>query len=150
MEEFGNSVTKKILVFCIEQEEYGIDIGSIATIIEKSMNITRVPKTVRYVKGVINLRGEIIPVANLRLRLGFKEVPDTEDSRIIIVKGDEMSVGLIVDSVSEVIPISPAQIENPAGISPELNLQEVREIAKVDGRVVVILDVERIISQIPE
>ena len=148
--EFNKTTIKKILVFRMEREEYGIDISSISTIIEKTMDITRIPKTAQFVKGVINLRGEIVPVENLRLRLGFDEIQDTEDSRIIIVKGDEMSVGLIVDSVSEVLPIQEGQIESPAGISPELFMQEVREVAKVDGRVITVLDVDRIISLIPD
>ena len=150
MIEFNKSAVKKVLVFSIEREEYGIDISSISTIIEKGMDITRIPKTAPFVKGVINLRGEIMPVENLRLRLGFEEVPDTEDARIIIVKGDEVSVGLIVDSVSEVLPVLPDQIESPAGISTELYMQEVREVAKIEGRVITILDVEKILSLTPD
>ena len=91
-------------------EMFGIDIKYIDNIV-RMQSITRVPKVPAYIKGVINLRGEVIPVYNLRLKMGMQEVEETKKFRIIIIKMDGNYVGLIVDEVREVITLNMAEVE---------------------------------------
>ncbi|MBW4837803.1 MAG: chemotaxis protein CheW, partial [Paenibacillaceae bacterium] len=92
----------KVIVFKLGHEEYGIDVDKVQTI-ERMMPITRVPKTYAFVKGVINLRGVVIPVIDLRGRFGLPEAEYSDQTRIIIVSANEMEVGFIVDSANDVI-----------------------------------------------
>ncbi|MGV2786897.1 chemotaxis protein CheW, partial [Clostridium perfringens] len=94
----------KVIVFRLGEEEYGIEVDKVQTI-ERMMPITRVPKTYAFVKGVINLRGVVIPVINLRGRFGLDEVEATDQTRVIIVAVNDMQVGFIVDSASDVIDL---------------------------------------------
>ena len=100
------------------------------TIIERLLTITRVPKTPPYIKGVINLRGDIIPVMELRTRLDIPEIEKDDDTRIIIIDVNKISYGIIVDSVSEVIEIDEAQIESPSGIINDISMDYVNGVAK--------------------
>lgn len=137
---------RKYLVFRLGSEEYGIDIRKITTIIEKDMNITRVPKLPPFVKGIINLRGEIVPVISLRQKFDLPEdVFDTE-TRIVIVKIDEISVGLIVDSVAEVIELDEESIESIANIAGDLTVDYITGVGKADGRIITLLNAEKLAS----
>jgi purine-binding chemotaxis protein CheW len=146
MDEVKIEELRKFLVFRLSTEEYGIDIQKITTIIEKDMNIARVPKTPDFMKGVINLRGEIIPVINLRRRFGLADGEDTEETRIIIVKYDEIVVGLIVDSVAEVVELGDDSIENITNIAGNLSLDYIMGVGKVEGRIITLLNLEKLIS----
>lgn len=137
---------KKYLIFRLGNEEYGVDIHKITTIIEKDMNIARVPKTPLFLKGVINLRGEIIPIMSLRIRFGQSEDVFTEDSRIIIVKLDEISVGLIVDSVAEVLELDEEATESIANIAGELSLEYITGVGKANGRIITLLNLDKLIT----
>jgi purine-binding chemotaxis protein CheW len=137
---------KKYLVFRLGNEEYGIDIHKITTIIEKDMNIARVPKTPAFLKGVINLRGEIIPIMSLRIRFGLAVDVFTEDSRIIIVKLDETSVGLIVDSVAEVLELDEEATESIANIAGDLSLEYITGVGKAEGRIITLLNLEKLVT----
>lgn len=95
----------------IDEEEYAINIEKVQTI-EKVMAITRVPQTESHVKGVINLRGEIIPVISLRVKLGLAEKEYDEDTRIVVLKAYDMLVGMIVDNANEVVDIAEEDIDN--------------------------------------
>ena len=145
MDEIKNMELRKFLVFNLGTEEYGIDIQKITTIIEKDMSIARVPKTPAYLKGVINLRGEIIPVINLRRRFNLADGEDTEETRIIIVKFEEIVVGLIVDSVAEVVELDEDSIENITNIAGELSLDYIMGVGKVEGRIITLLNLEKLI-----
>lgn len=145
MDEIKNMELRKFLVFNLSTEEYGIDIQKITTIIEKDMSIARVPKTPAYLKGVINLRGEIIPVINLRRRFNLADGEDTEETRIIIVKFEEIVVGLIVDSVAEVVELDEDSIENITNIAGELSLDYIMGVGKVEGRIITLLNLEKLI-----
>lgn len=140
------SEAKKYLIFKLGNEEYGIDIHKITTIIEKDMNIARVPKTPLYLKGVINLRGEIIPIMSLRIRFGLSDDVFTEDSRIVIVKMDEISVGLIVDSVAEVLELDEDATESIANIAGELSLDYITGVGKANGRIITLLNLEKLVT----
>lgn len=137
---------KKYLVFKLDNEEYGADINKITTIIEKDMSIARVPKLPDFIKGVINLRGEIIPVISLRLKFGLSEEIYNLDTRIIIVRMDEISAGLIVDSVAEVLELDEESTESIANIAGELSLNYITGVGKSNGRIITLLNLEKLIS----
>lgn len=114
---------RQFVEFKLGQEEYGIDILQVKTI-ERMMPITRVPKAPRFVEGVINLRGEIVPVIDLRKRFDLPITETTENTRIIIVSVDDITVGMIVDSATEVVQLDQDSIE-PA---PPLRAASIRII----------------------
>src|SRR5690606_35854889 len=105
----------KVVVFTLGHEEYGIEVERIQTI-ERMQPMTRVPRTPDFVKGVINLRGVVVPVIDLAGRFGLPEQPPTEATRIIIIQLNDMQVGFIVDSANDVIDVNANQIADP----PEL------------------------------
>ncbi len=134
---------KQFVTFKLDKEEYGVDIQSVS-IIEKMMPITRVPKTPSYIKGVINLRGEIVPVMDLRARFDLNQSEETDDTRIIIVKVDEVVFGFIVDAVSEVLQLSGSAIESTSSLKENANIDFIYGIGKVDERIVILLNLERL------
>ncbi|NLK68146.1 MAG: chemotaxis protein CheW [Clostridiaceae bacterium] len=138
---------KQYVIFRIGNDEYGTDINKV-TIIERLLTITRVPKTPPYIKGVINLRGDIIPVMELRTRLDIPEIEKDDDTRIIIIDVNKISYGIIVDSVSEVIEIDEAQIESPSGIINDISMDYVNGVAKCGTNLITILNVEKLISEL--
>jgi len=146
MEAAVISDSKQFLVFRLDKEEYGVDIQKVTTIIEKDMAIARVPKTPDFIEGVINLRGEIVPVMNLRKKFNLPAVEDTEDTRIIIIKLEDLAIGLIVDSVAEVIHLSEDSIETISSFSAEVSLDYILGVGKVDGRIVTLLNLEKLIK----
>lgn len=137
---------RKFLVFRLCSEEYGLDIQKITTIIEKDMEIARVPKTPAFLKGVVNLRGEIIPVISLRKKFKLPDDEYTEETRIIIVKLEEFTVGLIVDSVAEVVELDDDSIENITDISGDLSLDYITGVGKAEGRIITLLNLEKLVS----
>ena len=166
------SMLKQFVVFKICEEEYGIDILRVKTI-EKMSAITRVPKTPNYVKGVVNLRGEVVPIIDLRQRFATelcnfpsldtkgnlekegildKSLPnqitfkETEDTRIIIVNADDVVVGLIVDSASEVIEIDNNLIEDPPESMGDIEVSGISGIGKLNDRIIIILDVYKMLN----
>ncbi len=146
MADKNTATAKRYLVFRLGEEEYGIDISKITTIIEKDMNIARVPKLPPFLKGVINLRGEIVPVISLRLKFDLSDdVFDTE-TRIIIVKMDEISAGLIVDSVAEVIELDEESTESIANIAGDMSVDYITGVGKAGDRIITLLNLEQLVS----
>jgi len=138
--------SKQFLIFRLAKEEYGVDIQTVTTIIENDMPIARVPRTPNYIKGVINLRGEIVPILDLRKKFNLPNAETTSDSRIIIVKIEDMVIGFIVDSVVEVIQLNEESIETVSNISSDLSLDYIFGVGKVDGRIVTLLNLEKLIK----
>lgn len=136
--------SNQFVVFNMKGEEYGIDIQRITTI-EKLLNVTRVPKAPEAVKGVINLRGEIIPVVELAKKLRMEPSLPTEDTRIIIFKIGDVSVGFIVDEVVEVLSIPSEQVENITQVSSDISLDYIFGIGKVKERIVTLLNLDKLI-----
>ncbi|NPV03222.1 MAG: purine-binding chemotaxis protein CheW [Syntrophaceae bacterium] len=139
----------KYLTFSLASEEYGIGILKVKEIIGM-MNITPVPRTPDFVKGVINLRGKVIPVIDLRLRFGLDAAAYTERTCIIVVEilGDAGAVpmGIVVDSVSEVLNIRATDIENTPAFGVKLNTDFILGMAKTDGGVKILLDIDRVLG----
>lgn len=147
MEVSTASDVKQFIVFRLGNEEYGIDTIKITTI-DRIRAITRVPKTASYIKGVINLRGDIIPVMDLRARFNLPEIEETDDTRIIIVKIEEVQLGVIVDSVAEVINLTDESIENVTNFSNDMSLDYIFGVGKIENRIVTLLNFEKLISVI--
>jgi purine-binding chemotaxis protein CheW len=139
----------KYLTFCLAEEEYGIGILKIKEIIGM-MPITAVPQVPDFVKGVINLRGKVIPVIDLRLRFGIPAMDYTDRSCIVVVemKGESGTVliGIVVDAVSEVLNIKEADIEDPPTFGVKLNTDYILGMAKMDNGVKILLDIDRVLG----
>ncbi|ALC92281.1 chemotaxis protein CheW [Bacillus sp. FJAT-18017] len=144
-EEFEDSLADKFLTFNLENEFYGIDIRHVIEIIG-IQQITEVPEMPEYIRGIINLRGKIIPVMDVRAR--FKKQPKEYNDRtcIIVIEVHEVSVGLIVDSVSEVLTISPENIVLPPDISQGIN-RYVKGIGKVGDDVKLLLNCDTLLHE---
>lgn len=139
MAEVNTQESVQVIVFNIDKEEYGANILKVTTI-ERVLPVARVPRTPPFVKGVINLRGDIIPVLSLRQRLGFPDIEETDDTRIIIVDTGEVVSGFIVDSVKEVLQIDASNIERNSNVSSEY----ISGLGKVDSRIITMLNLERL------
>lgn len=139
----------KYLTFVLGKEEYGLEILKVKEIIGM-MDITSVPNVPSYVKGVINLRGKVIPVVELRLKFGMESIPYTERTCIIVVdvqvKGRLALVGIVVDAVSEVLNINREEIENTPNFGTEMDTSYILGMAKVKGQVKILLDIDQVLD----
>lgn len=136
---------KQYIVLDLGKEEYGISIEKVE-IIEKVSAITRVPKAPDFIKGVVNQRGEIVPVMSLRAKFSLPEVQYTDASRIIMVKLEEDSIGIIVDSVKEVLTFSEENIENVQNITSGPGSEYVLGVGKVNERIITLLDLAKLVD----
>jgi len=140
----------KYLTFSLAGEEYGIGILKVKEIIGL-MAITTVPQTPSYVKGVINLRGKVIPVVDLRLKFGMEPMEYTDRTCIVVVeiRGAERTVlmGIVVDSVSEVLNIKGSEIEDTPNFGSKLNTAFILGMAKANGSVKILLDIDRVFRE---
>lgn len=134
------------IVVKIGNEQYGIDINFVDNIV-RMQNITRVPKAQEYYRGVINLRGEIIPVMSLRLKLGLESDQFSNKTRIIIIKLDNASVGMIVDEVKEVVNLSEENMENVSHDAVDGKGIYISAIGKNNGELISILDVRLLLVE---
>jgi purine-binding chemotaxis protein CheW len=134
----------KFLTFSLGNEEYGIEIRNVTEIIG-IQNVTDLPDVPDYVKGVINLRGKVIPVIDVRLRFNFEERKYDERTCIIVVNIKNMAVGLIVDSVSEVLDISADKIEPPAKLAQGTSTEYIKGFGKIDDSVKILIDTQKLL-----
>jgi purine-binding chemotaxis protein CheW len=138
--------SEQVVVLNLGDEQYGVDIGRVQEIIRPQV-ITRVPHTPAFVEGIINLRGRVIPVIDLCARFGLPRREQTKETRIAVSDVAGVTVGLVVDGVSEVLRIDRACIEPPSPIVAGVDSSFIRGIAKLDGRLVILLEVDRILSR---
>jgi purine-binding chemotaxis protein CheW len=145
MAEMTKEGETQLVVFVLASEEFACNIADVREVL-KMIRVTPLPRSLDFVEGVINLRGEVIPVIDLRKRFNLPTVERTDESRIIIVEVEERMVGLTVDSVSEVIRLSNKQIqEAPNQVAGEqTNL--IMGVGKIDERMLIILCLERILT----
>lgn len=138
---------QKLLTFSLGSEGYGVSILKVKEIIGM-MDITNVPRTPEFIKGVINLRGKIIPVMDLRLKFGMDEKEYNERTCIIvaevIIKGVQKLLGVVVDMVSEVVTISNDQVEPPPEYGSSVEHNSILGIGKIRDRVIIILDIDEV------
>ncbi len=141
--------TGKYLTFTLDREEYGIGILKVKEIIGM-MAITSVPRTPDFVKGVINLRGKVIPVIDLRLKFGMAAIDYTDRTCIVVVEIDSqdmtIQIGIVVDSVSEVLNIRQEEIENAPSFGTSVNTDYILGMAKIDSSVKILLDIDKVLS----
>lgn len=138
--------TTQFIVIKIGNEQYGIDIQHIDNIV-RMQHITRVPKVAPYLKGVINLRGEVIPVMSLRQKMGLTEDEITKDTRIIILKLEQHgTIGIIVDEVKEVVTLNNRDIEKTT-YDKEDKVSFISGIGKEDGNLISLLDLNAVVAE---
>lgn len=136
---------RQLVVFSVADEIYGVDIHQVKEII-RVPEITRVPRTPEFVEGVLNLRGSVIPVLDLRKRFGFPPGEANNDQRIVVLEMEDQTVGTIVDSVSEVLQIDAADIDSPSPYVVSVDSQYIAGIAKLKEKLIILLDVNRVLS----
>jgi purine-binding chemotaxis protein CheW len=141
--------TTQFLTFNLSEEVFAVDVGRVREILEIT-SITKVPQTPDFMRGVINLRGSVVPVIDLRLKFGMSETERTVNTCIIVVEvnmdGETIVLGSLADSVQEVIEMESQQIEAAPHIGTHLNTDFIKGMGKHDSRFVMILDIDKIFS----
>ena len=141
--------TTQYLTFTLAEDIFAIDVTMAREILDVC-DVTRVPQTPDYMLGVINLRGSVVPVIDMRLKFGMDHVERTRDSCIVVVEvdvdGESVVVGALADSVREVLDLEPSQIEPPPRIGTRLNTEFIKGMGNLDDRFVIILDINRVFS----
>ncbi len=136
----------QIVGFRIGREDFGIPIERVHEIV-RPMAITAVPDTPDHIEGVINLRGKIVPVVDLRKRFGEKQPAGNRKNRIVVAEINGRQVGLLVDTASEVLKLAPDAIEDPPQALGDEASSYVRGVAKFNGRLIILVDLERIMRE---
>jgi purine-binding chemotaxis protein CheW len=136
----------QLVGFRIGRETFGLPIAMVREIV-RVPEITSVPNAPDYIEGVINLRGRIIPVIDLRKRFGDKSGATSKKNRIVVVELENRSIGLLVHSASEVLRIAPSDIEAPQNMFQEGELSYITGVGKLKGRLVILLDLSRILQR---
>lgn len=135
----------QLVSFTIGKEEFGVDILKVQEI-NRMFQITKVPNSPDYVDGVINLRGRVIPVMDLRTKMGLERKEHDKDTRIIVVELDGRTIGFIVDKVKEVLRIPSSIIEPPPDMVAGLDAEYITGVGKLEDRLLILLDLERIVT----
>jgi len=135
---------KKVIVFTLGGEKYGVEVEQVLSI-EKSMDITRVPNTESYVKGIMNLRGVIYPVIDLQSRFRIGESKVTSDTRLCIVQVEDLKVALIVDSAEDVITIDGDKLESAPDLVGGVQAEYINGIAKVESGLLILLNLDKVL-----
>lgn len=142
----GAGELMKFVTFFLEKEEYALPIGQVQEI-NRITEITKVPNSPGHVRGVINLRGRIVPVIELKRRLKLGEARVDKDSRIVVVENGSKVLGLMVDRVAQVLNISSAQIDDTPDEVSQGEDNYIKGIGKINGRMIILLDLEKVILQ---
>ena len=137
---------RQLVVFPLGAELYGVEISRVHEII-RLQSVTKVPRAPSFVEGVINLRGKVIPVVDLRRRFGLPTSDHTRASRIVVVEIGDQVVGIIVDGVSEVLRVNTATVEPPSPVVAGIDSEYLHGIAKLSDRLVILLDLDRILAR---
>jgi purine-binding chemotaxis protein CheW len=140
----GKNSGGKFLTFFLAGEEHGIEILKVHEIIGM-LPITSVPRTPQYIRGVVNLRGKVIPIVDLRLKFGMESKAQTSETCIIVVHLQGVEVGIVVDKVSEVLNIAGDDIEEAPSFGAEVNTDYILGIGKSQGKVKILLDIDRVL-----
>jgi len=141
----------QLITFQLEEEEYGIDILQVEEIQRmKEISLTRVPQAEEYIEGIVNLRGNVIPVVDLRKRFGLGEQKMDKQTRIIVVNINERSLGFLVDRVNEVIDVEEGTIDEPPQEIVKIDSSFIQGIVRHEERLVIMLDIENIVTAVDE
>lgn len=137
--------TLQVVTFALGSEEYGVDIAQVQEI-NRMVTITNVPRAPQFMEGVINLRGRLIPIIDLRTRFGMDRSERTKNTRIVVTEIASKSIGMVVDSVSEVLRIPVEQIEDAPDLVAGVDTEYIRGVGKMGDRLIIMLDLSRVIS----
>ncbi|MCH7801399.1 MAG: chemotaxis protein CheW [Chloroflexi bacterium] len=137
---------EQLVVFDLAAEAYGVDIGAVREII-RMQDITKVPGAPAFVEGIINLRGNVIPVVDLRKRFGLSVSERNRDNRILVVDIGGHDIGVVVDAVTEVLRISSDSVEPPSAVITTADSVYLLGIVKLEGRLVILLDLEKVLTE---
>lgn len=143
--EMANDESEQLVVFHLADEFYGVDIAAVNTII-RMQEVTRIPRTPAFIEGVINLRGIIIPVIDLRKRFNLPEGNVTKASRIVVVEAAGQMIGMIVDAVAETLRLPSDAIEPPSPVIASVDSEYLRGVGKQDNRLVILLDLDKVLT----
>lgn len=135
----------QLVTFSIGEEEFGVNILKVQEII-RTMDITKVPRAPDFVEGVINLRGKVIPIIDLRNRFGLSSKPEDKDTRIIVIEINNIIVGFVVDAVSEVLRIPAGTVEPPPPVVAGVDSDYISGVGKLKERLLIMLDLDRLLS----
>ncbi|MFW5786133.1 MAG: chemotaxis protein CheW [bacterium] len=142
-------MSETYLTFTLAGETYAVGVSQVKEVLEHT-TITKVPRTIEFMKGVINLRGSVVPVIDLRLKFGMEEAEVTVDTSIIVMEvsleGEAVVIGAIADSVEEVITLDESEIEPSPQIGTRINNRFLKGIGKQGERFIIILDIDRLFS----
>jgi purine-binding chemotaxis protein CheW len=136
----------QLVSFKIANEEFGVDILNVQEI-NKMTQITKVPNAPDFVEGVINLRGRVIPIIDLRTRLKLEKKQHDKDTRIIVVEISNKTVGFIVDAVNEVLRIPTSIIEPPPQLATGIDSDFIRAVGKLEDRLLILIDLEKVLTE---
>lgn len=149
MSESSQMELNQFLTFKLDEEVFALDIGKVREVLDFT-TVTKVPQTPDFMRGVINLRGNVVPVVDLRLKFALPKTEKTINTCIIIteveVEGETLVLGAMVDSVQEVLDLEPEQIEPAPRIGTKLNTDFIRGMGKRDGEFIIILDIDFVFS----
>ncbi len=141
--------TKTYLTFTLDEEDFGVDVSNVREVLDFS-NVTKVPRTPDYMKGVINLRGSVVPVVDMRIKFGLEEAEATVDTCIIVMEvemeGEATVIGALADSVKEVFELDPNSIEPPPRIGTRLDTEFISGMGKYKDNFIIILDINEVFS----
>lgn len=135
----------KVIVFMLNEQQYGVDIGQVRSI-EQLQDITEIPRTSTFIKGVMNFRDDVIPIVDLKERLSLGQTNYTAETRILIVTTHEMQIGLIVDSATDVIDIDSSSIESAPKIIDSISTDYLSGVAKLTNELLLIIHVDSLFS----
>jgi purine-binding chemotaxis protein CheW len=139
------SETIQVVSFKLGSEEYGVDIAQVQEI-NRMVAVTHVPRAPQFMEGVINLRGQLIPIIDLRARFGMPRAEHTKNTRIVVTEIGTKRVGMVVDSVSEVLRLPLDAIEPAPEMITGVDTEYIRGVGKIEDRLIILLDLARIIS----
>ena len=140
-----DGATSKFLTFALGDEEYGLEILKVREIIGL-MDITSVPRMPGFVRGVINLRGRVIPVVDLRQKFNMAAVEDTQETCIIVIDLEVLLMGIVVDRVSEVLDIDKQEIDDTPAFGTAIDTDFIMGMGKVDQKVIILLDISKVLT----
>jgi purine-binding chemotaxis protein CheW len=134
------------VVFKLDKEEYGLDIMNVY-VIEKYQEVVKMPNTPEYIEGIINLRGEVLPIYSLRKKFNLQNKEINDQTKIIVTYTNDMKIGFVVDSVAEIVHIDEEVIEEAPKIVAGISRQYIKSVAKLEDRMVILLDIDKIVSE---
>lgn len=137
--------TLQQVVFRLDKEEYGLDIMRVNGI-EKYQEVVKIPNAPAYIEGMINLRGEVLPIFSLRKKFNLKDKEHDDDTKIIVVYTNDIKVGFVVDSVAEILQIQEEDVEVAPTIVTGINRKYIQSVAKINERMIVLVDIDLLVT----